>query len=257
VGGTPVLGYDVDPRGGRLVVNPKEAKQVQAMFELYRRHRSLPVVVEELTRRGWTTKSWRSKRGRRHTGRPFTKASLTHLLTNPVYAGRVEYRGTVYPGQHAAIVDPGAWEDVNQEFRARERSKTPSVRTAQNALLAGLLFCTSCKRPMVATYSMKRGHRYRYYVCHSARQKGWTSCPTKSVSASLIEDSLLSQLRIRLSLECTRSELRLPDQDWQAFLHDPVGLVPVLVESVGYEGTSGTVSVRLRPLNSPFEETRS
>jgi site-specific DNA recombinase len=30
VGGIPVLGYDVDARGGRLVVNPDEAKQVQA-----------------------------------------------------------------------------------------------------------------------------------------------------------------------------------------------------------------------------------
>src|SRR5260370_22181908 len=45
VGGTPVLGYDVAPGGGRLVVNPSEARRVREIFELYRSHRSLAVVV--------------------------------------------------------------------------------------------------------------------------------------------------------------------------------------------------------------------
>src|SRR5437764_6198695 len=49
VGGIPVLGYDVDEGGGRLVVNPREAKQVQKMIELYQHHRSLALVVEDLT----------------------------------------------------------------------------------------------------------------------------------------------------------------------------------------------------------------
>jgi site-specific DNA recombinase len=256
VGGTPVLGYDVDPRGGRLIINAREADRVRQIFELYRRDRSLLAVVEELTRRGWTTKVWKSKRGVRHSGRPFTSASLSRLLTNPVYAGRVEYRGAVYPGQHAAIVDPAVWEDVNQEFRKRERTGY-ETHAEQNALLAGRLFCASCKQPMVATYSSRRGHRYRYYVCQAARRKGWRSCPTKSVSATLIEDSLVSQLRFRLSSSETRSALRLSDRDWQTFLQDPAGLVRVLVTSVRLEGASGTVSVKLRPIHGAIEEAKT
>src|SRR5438477_9778243 len=46
VGGTPVLGYDVE--GGRLMVNQTEARQVREIFELYRRQQSLVAVVEEL-----------------------------------------------------------------------------------------------------------------------------------------------------------------------------------------------------------------
>ena len=34
IGGTPVLGYDVDPDGGRLVVNEKEAVIVRQIFDL-------------------------------------------------------------------------------------------------------------------------------------------------------------------------------------------------------------------------------
>jgi site-specific DNA recombinase len=81
VGGTPVLGYDLDPRGGRLIVNEKEAQRVRQIFELSRSRGSLSSVVGELARRRWTTKLWTSQRGIRHGGRPFTKASLKMLLT--------------------------------------------------------------------------------------------------------------------------------------------------------------------------------
>jgi site-specific DNA recombinase len=222
---------------------------VREIFALYQRHRSLAALVNELARRGWKTKSRTSQRGIRHTGRAFTKASLAHLLTNITYAGRINYRGTVYKAEHPAIIDPAVWEDLNKEFQARERPKPTPSKREQNALLAGLLFCKSCDRPMMATYSVKKGRRYRYYVCHSALRQGWRACPTKSVSATRIEESLVSQLLVRLSREDTRRALRLTDHDWQAFLHEPEGLIPTLVESVRYEGRSGTVSVALRTLN--------
>ena len=41
VGGCPVLGYDVDPGGGRLVVNEEEAERVRAIFALFEKHRSV------------------------------------------------------------------------------------------------------------------------------------------------------------------------------------------------------------------------
>jgi len=37
-GGHPLLGYDVDPRGSKLVVNEAEAEQVRAIFTLYLEH---------------------------------------------------------------------------------------------------------------------------------------------------------------------------------------------------------------------------
>ena len=32
-GGHPVLGYDIDPRGGRLICNSDEAHRVRAIFQ--------------------------------------------------------------------------------------------------------------------------------------------------------------------------------------------------------------------------------
>src|SRR5258708_16875711 len=51
VGGMPVLGYDIDPAGGRLLVNEKEARRVREIFALYRSQRSLTAGVTELNRK--------------------------------------------------------------------------------------------------------------------------------------------------------------------------------------------------------------
>src|ERR1700693_2713677 len=128
VGGTPVLGYDVDPGGGGLVVNEKESRRVRDIFALFIQHRSLLAVVVELAQRRWKTKSWKSQNGKPHAGRAFAKASLRRLLTNAVYAGKVEHRGEIYAGEHAAIVEPSVWQEVSAELRAGRRTGTGAVR---------------------------------------------------------------------------------------------------------------------------------
>src|SRR5205823_12046598 len=50
-GGLPILGYDVEPRTYKLVVNEAEAKRVRAIYELYVWHESLTPVLTELVRR--------------------------------------------------------------------------------------------------------------------------------------------------------------------------------------------------------------
>jgi len=254
VGGTPVLGYDVDPRGGRLVVNEKEAQIVREIFEMYRRLCSVDSVVRELGRLGWKTKSWKSKRGLRHKGRLFTAISLNRLLTNQIYAGKVEYRGAIYDGEHPAIVDAELFAEINADLREPKRTKPDSAPMLQKALLAGLLFCKSCDQRMIATYSIHQGIRYRYYVCKGARQNGWRSCITKSVRATLIEDSVVAQLRTRLSEKQARLTLQIWDPAWEAFLEGDRELVRALVETIRYDGSTGSVSVKLRRLEtSEFE----
>ena len=40
-----MLGYDVDPAGGRLIVNEKESRRVREIFALFLQHHSLSAVV--------------------------------------------------------------------------------------------------------------------------------------------------------------------------------------------------------------------
>src|SRR5438094_4344709 len=54
-GGTPILGYDVDPQANRLVVNAGEAERVRSIFALYLEHQALVPVVEQLERGAGST----------------------------------------------------------------------------------------------------------------------------------------------------------------------------------------------------------
>ena len=136
----------------------------------------------------------KSQNGTAHAGRAFAKVSLRRLLTNAVYAGQVEHRGALYTGEQVAIVEPSVWQEANAELRAGRRTGIGAIRAPQNALLAGRLLCKSCQRPMVPTYTAKPGRRYRYYVCQAARLNGWSSCPTKSVPARMIEEAVVEEL---------------------------------------------------------------
>jgi site-specific DNA recombinase len=103
-GGLPVLGYDIDPQGYRLVLNEDEAVQVRAIFQLYLQYQALLPVLQELAKRGWTNKRWTTRAGRHCGGRAFDKTSLYRLLTNPVYAGKVRYKDEIHDGEHPALI---------------------------------------------------------------------------------------------------------------------------------------------------------
>ena len=177
VGGRPLLGYDLDPHSPKLLVNAAEASRIRAIFHMYLRLGGLIPTVQELSRRGWTLKRWTTRKGVVYGGHPFTKTNLHQLLTNVVYVGQVRYQGTIYPGEHQAIVPPALFQQVQAQLRRKRRPAT--VRQPPPAVLRGLLRCKACDCPMGPTSSQKSKRAHRHYVCQQAQQRGWSSCPSK------------------------------------------------------------------------------
>ena len=165
IGGHPVLGYDIDPKGGRLVVNPVEAKQVRTLFDLHRTKGSLLPVLQEIQRIGLVCKEWTTEDGKVRGGKPFSKGSLHSTLTNVIYTGMVDHKGVLYPGEHERIVDQKLWEKVSETLHRNGSDKGAVTKNKFGALLRGLLFCVPCGAPMMHTYTMRKSKRYRYYVC--------------------------------------------------------------------------------------------
>jgi site-specific DNA recombinase len=194
-GGHPQLGFDVDPKGYRLIVNEEEAAQVRAIFKLYLEHEALLPVVQELERRGWTNKRYVSKAGKEKGGKIFTKTNLHRLLTNILYIGKVRYKDEIHDGEHQAIVDVAVWERVQTLLRRNGRSGGAPVRNQFGALLRGLMHCGSCGCSMTPAHTTKGDRRYRYYTCTSAQKRGWRACPTKSIPASEVETFVVDQIR--------------------------------------------------------------
>lgn len=194
-GGHPLLGYDIDPAGYRLVVNTTEAERVRAIFALYLKHEGLLPVVKELERRGWTNKRWKTKKGPERGGTPFTRTNLYQLLTNVGYIGKVRYKTEVHAGEHPGIVDPTVFQKTQTLLRQNGRTGGGPIRNQFGAILKGLLQCGPCGCAMTPTHTTKHDRRYRYYACVSAQKKGADTCPSKSVPAGPIEDFVVDQIR--------------------------------------------------------------
>ena len=143
-GGIPLLGYDIDPRGSKLVVNENEAVRVRQIFELYIDHRSLLAVAKELGERQWFTKTWVTKKGISRGSRVFDKTSLHKLLTNVTYVGDLKYKEEIHNGEHDGIVDRVLWDEVQAILRRNAMNRGADVRNRFGALLGGLLRCVGC-----------------------------------------------------------------------------------------------------------------
>lgn len=195
-GGMPLLGYDVDPQGSKLVVNKDEAARVGAMFQLYLDHEGLLPVVEELARRGWRNKRWTTRKGTVRGGRLFDKNSLWHLLTNVTYTGKIKYKDEVHEGEHSAIVGDDIWQRVQAMLHRNGRTGGGVVRNKFGALLKGLLHCVPCDCAMTPSHSTRDGtKRYRYYVCTAAQKHGRQTCPSPSIPAGEVERFIVEQIR--------------------------------------------------------------
>jgi site-specific DNA recombinase len=265
-GGMPLLGYDVDPRTCKLVVNEPEAARVRAIFKLYLEHGGLIPVVQELARRGWKTKQWQTRKGTARGGLAFTKTNLHHLLTNVVYRGKVKHKNASYGGEHQAIVPIDLWRPVQKRLRENGHVRNHSVRQSSQALLQGLLCCRACGVRMTPTHSRKRGRRYNYYVCLQALKMGRQSCPSGWVPASEIEQLVIDQLReaARQHEPSPGNVLRdlhvlseadkwseLPSQEQAEALHR-------IIERLDYDAENNRLSIVLRkPSNGDASSTDS
>lgn len=199
-GGVPVLGYDVDRSGPspRLVINAKEAVRVRKIFDMYLAKGSLLPVVQELAELGWCNKRRTTKHGKQVGGRPFDKATLYALLTNPIYIGKIRHKSEFFDGEHDAIVESEIFVQVQDMLQKNGRRGGADVRNQYGALLRGLLHCKACGCAMTHNFTSKRGKRgvqYRYYTCVQAIKRGRKTCPTGSLPAAEIEQVVVDEIR--------------------------------------------------------------
>src|SRR6516164_2940918 len=265
-GGTPVLGYDLDPRGRRLHVNEEEAQRVRAIFDLYLEQQALLPVVQELARRGWVGKRWQTRKGHVRGGRPFDKTSLYRLLTNVAYAGKVRYKDEVHDGEQPVIIDADTFGRVQALLRSHGPEVGPPSIHRFTALLKGLLRCGACDCAMTPAHTTRKGgQRYRYYTCVHAQKSGWQSCPSKSIPAGPIEQLVIEQIqrlgRDPLLLEQMLTTVRQQDEarvaEWE---NERVGLerdllrgqseVRKLLAEVGSGTSSNAAVTRLAELQA-------
>jgi DNA invertase Pin-like site-specific DNA recombinase len=154
VGGSVSLGYKVQDK--KLIIDPEQAAMVRSIYQSYLDLGTVRLLQHRLDTEGITGVG----------GRPIGRGALFYMLQNRIYRGEISHRGSVYPGEHQAIVDAELWTAVQQRL-AQARTQRRSGANANNpSLLAGML-TDPVGKPMSATHATKAGRRYRYYVSGS------------------------------------------------------------------------------------------
>ena len=164
------LGYE--PDGRTLKVKEPDAQIIRTIYDLYRQHRNVRIVKGEADNLGLRTAIRTLSSGRPKGGTEFSFGHIYHILTNPIYAGRIRHKANVYPGQHPAIIDPDTWDALQEQLQAASvKSRSASGRNRKGrrksvSLLTGRIFDQIGDRLTPSHSKSANGSRFRYYVSH-------------------------------------------------------------------------------------------
>lgn len=201
VGTSAPYGYDKyklqKQKGYSLKINEYEANMIRLIYNLYCTGNGLEFICNELHRLGY--KPRRSNE--------FTKSSITHILTNPVYIGKIKYtdkatikkvvngnivrvknenKNIIYvDGLHEPIIDLNTWNKVQNIRKNNLISRTKVDYTLKNPM-ASILKCGLCGRSLSRiTYSNRNDVRI---CCRKCKENIGSNI-------DYVEDKLLQSLK--------------------------------------------------------------
>ncbi len=170
MGGNVPIGYE--PDGRTLKISEPDAQIIRTIYDLYHRHGTVRMTKQEADQQGLRTAVRTLPSGRMKGGARFSFGHIYHILTNPIYAGRIRHKTKVYPGQHAAIINPDIWDQLQEQLKAgavkpRTGKGQSDVRgKKQLSLLIGKVFDETGDRLTPSHTKTAKGRRLRYYVSH-------------------------------------------------------------------------------------------
>lgn len=185
--GAVPFGYDADPRTKQLVLNPEEARRVEAIFQLAADGVRPSDIATTINDSGWRTKVCEARRsGRKRGGNRWTPRQVLDTLANPVYIGLLRDGAKTRPGKHQPIIDRETWELVRQQIEDRRPTRKARVRKQPFWPLRGRILCPRCDRLMSTHVTVEGNIIYRHYRCRS-HASGRPPCKGSSFPAYVIE----------------------------------------------------------------------
>lgn len=203
LGGTPLLGYDVE--NGFYVINPTEAPTAQLVLEMAAANETYGAIITETRQRGMKTK----------TGKSFGKNSIRSILDNyEKYMGIYMHNKSTskdldgkrnshsykseeeiirVPGGMPALIDEGTGRKIKMRLESR-RHLAPRQHGDIIYLLTGKMFCGLCKAAYIGRSTPGGRNRtiYRLYQCVNKKQT--KTCNNKDIRKEVIENAVLDEL---------------------------------------------------------------
>lgn len=138
---------------------------------------------------------------------PWQATEVKRVLSNPVYVGRIKYKGAVHDlandEAHDAIVPQALFDAV-------QRTLIPGKRLRADApfLLSGLVRCAACRYSMGGASHAGQTRDIRIYRC-----TGRARCESPSViTATVLEDFIVAQWRAQIGYLGATRERSAPER---------------------------------------------
>jgi DNA invertase Pin-like site-specific DNA recombinase len=265
MGGYPPLGYDVKDR--KLLINEDEAKVVKLIYERFIETESCTLIAGELNRRGYRSKLRPNAKGKNGGEKLYDRKAIRRILENPHYKGYVTHKGTIYKGQHEAIIDEEIWGKVREILLKNQNTKHQKKSSPYS--LKGLLKCGSCGVTMTPTACNNHGLKYRYYTCSNhIRFKSCKSAvrnvPAEGIEAKVIDEILLKLKSPEVMLKThelakenavndtqLRSSLRNISETWRyLYPQEQIKIAQLLVDFIELKENGLNIQMNLNGFNT-------
>src|SRR6266508_289466 len=178
-------GYLRDKQTKLIHPHEPQADVVRRIFAMYVEGRmGAEAIAKALNAEGHRTKN----------GAPFARPIVLSVLNNPIYAGKIEFRGATNPGLHEPLVDSAAFEAAHRILG--ERGESQALRRAHPTeyLLSGVIRCGRCRHAYVGTSARGRRGLYHYYVCSTRYRYGTQFCPGERLPKAALEEAVMEQM---------------------------------------------------------------
>lgn len=147
------------------------------------------------------------------TGKRLSFDYIRRILTEPLYAGIVEYEPwkiTPRIGCHKAIITKDVYEKIQVKLRRPER--LPRATDTLEFPLRRIVSCAVCGKPMTGSCSKGRSKYYPHYTCNNR------DCITtpKNITASVLEQHYVELLEsIQVEPEMLKLTSEIVRRIWQ------------------------------------------
>jgi len=161
--GQAPLGYLNDKGSKTIIPDPERFLLVKQIWDLMLTGAYTPRKIWEVATQEWGLRTVKRKR---IGGKPPSLSAIYRILTNPFYAGVLEWEGKTFPGKHSPIVTVDEFDRVQKLLGRPGRPRAKEREFAYT----GLIRCGECGFSVTAEEKVNRyGYRYTYYHCSKRR----------------------------------------------------------------------------------------
>jgi len=225
MGGLVPLGYVRADDG--LKISRPEAATIRRLFQSYLEFGCVRKLKTFADAENLRTKRHVFQSGRVSGEVSFSRGHLYHVLSNPIYIGKIRHHDQLYDGLHDPIINQELWDQVQAKRSENSVTRATRSNTAKPSPLAGKLFDEREQR-LTPSHTNKKGTRYRYYVSANDKTDRKAHEPRWRLPACELEAAVLTALCENHDIQLAMAEAgtRMPTSEQWMMLVDRVEIHP-------------------------------